>query len=268
MARIPFLRTHSRYREMADAYLDGELRPGDLAKFEAHAAGCAECSALLDTGKALKASLGSIPAVAAPRSFRITPAMVQERAPAPAAKRVTPVLLVARVGAAASVAAFAVVGTLQFSSTSDDGMTTASAPTFELAAGAAEDAGANHADDDAGKDGGTGDVEPLATESPQLAPPPSAEVGGAGVPEATPAPGTGPDTAGGEVPQPSDDGSRHSTQRDPDAYDTQAGDTAFASLPEPADDEDDFSPWLIALGGLSVVSLGALGTMEYRRRRS
>ena len=252
---------------MADAYLDGELRPGELAKFEAHAAGCAECSALLETGKALKASLGAIPAVAAPRSFRITPAMVKERAPAPAAKRVTPVLLVARVGAAASVAAFAVVGTLQFSSTSDDGMTTASAPTYELAAGAAEDDSANHADG-ADKDGDDGEVVPMGTESPQLAPPPSAEVGGAGVPEATPAPGTGPETAGGEVPQPSDDGSRHSTQRDPDAYDTQAGDSAFASLPEPTDDEDDFSPWLIALGGLSVVSLGALGTMEYRRRRS
>lgn len=268
MARIPFLKTHSRYREMADAYLDGELRPGELARYEAHAASCAECSAMLETGKALKASLGSIPAVAAPRSFRITPAMVQERAPVPAAKRVTPVLLVARVGAAASVAAFAVVGTLQFSSTSDDGMTTASAPTYELAAGAAEDDSANHADG-ADKDGDDGEVVPMGTESPQLAPPPSAEVGGAGFDAATPVPGTGaPDEGGAGNLQPNDDGSRSSTERDPDADDLPAGGTAFTALAEPEDGATDYGPWLVVLGGVSIVALGTLGTMEFRRRRA
>src|SRR5690606_23736875 len=103
MARIPFFRTHERYREMADAYLDGELRPGDLAKFEAHSAGCAECAAMLETGRVLKQSLATVPTVEAPRSFRLTPAMIEAKAPArPKAAPTSPLLVVARFGAAAS----------------------------------------------------------------------------------------------------------------------------------------------------------------------
>ncbi len=252
---------------MADAYLDGELRAGDHAKFEAHAAGCVECSAMLDTGKALKATLGTIPTVQAPRSFRITPALLQERAPAPAAVRTTPVLMVARFGAAASVAAFAVVGTLQLSSTSDDGYTAANAPTYEMAAGAAEDAGSGK--DDGDDAGGNGEVVPLASESPQIAPPPDGGVGGAGVPEPTPGPDEAPDATAGDEPDPTDGDTRNTTERNPDpnGYDYDAGDTALTALPADGD-EADYGPWLVLLGGLSVLSLGAVGTMEYRRRRA
>lgn len=274
MARIPFLRTHSRYREMADAYLDGELRSGDVSKFEAHANDCAECSTMLAAGKVLKASMGAIPMAAAPRSFRITPALLQERVPAPAPVRTTPVLMVARFGAAASVAAFAVVGTLQFSSNSDDGMTAAS-PSYELstAAGAAEDTKLDRDDGNDGDNGTGGDEEPyevvpLATEDPQIAPPPSADVGGAGVPEATPEAGNeAPDTTSGDEPRPDDDGSRTTNDDPVHPYGGEAGDTAIRALSEDSGAAD-YGPWLVVLGGVSIVSLAALGSLEYRRRQA
>lgn len=266
MVRIPFLRTHSRYREMADAFLDGELRPDETVRFEAHAAGCIECSALLETGKALKASLGTIPVVQAPRSFRITPAMVQERAPSPAPMRATPLLMVARVGAAASVAAFAVVGTLQFSSSSNDGTTAASAPAYEIsAAGGAEDDGKNSGDDYS-TDADDGEVVPMSTESPQLAPPPSAEVGGAGVAEATPSPEAAPDLMSGNDAGPAQDGDSARSSGDSHAYDT--GDAALTTLAAPADEATDYMPWLVVLGGISIVAVAAMGTLELQRRRA
>ena len=268
MARIPFLRRHSRYREMADGYLDGELGPRDVSKFEAHAAGCTECAAMVEAGRVLKASLGAVPMVEAPRSFRITPALLHERAPAPKPVRVTPVLMVARFGAAASVAAFAVVGTLQFSSSSDE-PTTAASPMYELStAGAAEDTKIDVDDGDAaGGDNDSGEVVPLVTEEPQIAPPPSADVGGAGVPEATPAPGEVVPDQNGDEPQPADDGARNSNDPGANLYGEGAADTMIRTLPEEQDSAD-YGPWLVVLGGVSVVSLAAVGSMEYRRRRA
>jgi hypothetical protein len=254
---------------MADAYLDGELDPRDVSKFETHAAGCTECAAMMEAGRVLKASLGAVPMVEAPRSFRITPALLQERAPARASVRVTPVLMVARFGAAASVAAFAVVGTLQFSSSSDE-PTTAASPMYELstAAGAAEDTKVDGADGDAaGGDDDSDEVVPLATEDPQIAPPPSADVGGAGVPEATPAPGEVVPDQNGDEPQPADDGARNTNDPGANLYGEGAADTMIRALPEESDAAD-YGPWLVVLGGVSIVSLAAVGSLEYRRRRA
>ena len=258
MARLPFLRTHSRYREMADAFIDGELHGRDLAKFEAHSAACAECSAMLETGRLLKQTLGQVPLVEAPRSFRITPALLAEAAPKPAAPvRATPVLMVARFGAAASFAAFAVVGTLQFTSTAGTDGTTAASPMSELStAGSVEDDSFRLGEET------KGELAATPTEDPQPAPPPDSQVGGASADnpgEADPFEGPPTDLA-------NDDGGRSTDPGHP--YGDQAADgavtTAFASPPAEA---TDYAPWLVVLGGTTILALGAVGTLEYRRRQ-
>lgn len=204
---------------------------------------------MVEAGRVLKASLGAVPMVEAPRSFRITPALLQERAPARAPVRATPVLMVARFGAAASVAAFAVVGTLQFSSSSDE-PTTAASPMYELstAAGAAEDTKLDSDGSDAGGgDDDSYDVAPMATEGPQIAPPPSAEVGGAGVPEATPESGNqAPDTASGDEPRPDEDGARNTNDPGANLYGEGPADTMIRALPEESDSAD-YGLWLVML---------------------
>lgn len=271
MARIPFFRTHSRYREMADAYLDGELPAGDLARFEAHRSACAECSAIVDAGRLLKESLATVPMVEAPRSFRLTPAMVEAKAPATKAAATSPLLVVARFGAAASVAAFGVVGTLQLSSPSSDGdATTAASPMYEFTTqGAPEtDDGAQGGGSANSNDGGAAGA---ATESPQLAPPASAEISGAGVDgdmNATPGPseGTMSDASPESGGEDAGDASRNSTDDlDGETYANPEA-TAIRALPEESAGSD-YGPWLVVLGGASIVSVGALGTLEYRRRQ-
>ncbi len=269
MIRIPFLRKHNTYREMADAYLDGELRPGDLAKFEAHSATCEECGAMVAAGRVLKQAVTAIPEVAAPRSFRITPAMLAERTPAPKPMKASPVLMVARFGAAASVAAFGVVGTLQFSSTSgNDGRIAATSPQYELASGAAEDSSKQGDVYDTPGSDDNGEILPLATQDPQIAPPPSADVGGAGVTDATPEPSdnSSGSTTGGESPDP--EGQRSSADGTLEPFGS-AGDGTVAITALPADSDDaSYAAWLIVLGGVSVVALGTVGTMEFRRRQA
>jgi Putative zinc-finger len=124
-----FLRPHNRWAELADAFADGELAPGDGARFEAHAAACEACAASLKAGRALKAAIAGLPEVQAPRSFRLTAAMVAASAPekAPRPLRVaTPMVRFAQVGAAAAVIALAAVALADFAGGSDGGNQAAS----------------------------------------------------------------------------------------------------------------------------------------------
>jgi hypothetical protein len=76
-------RRHTRWHEKVDAYVDGALEPRELHRFEAHLAGCTRCTETVGGHRALKQMAAALPQVPAPRSFRITPAMLAERQPAP-----------------------------------------------------------------------------------------------------------------------------------------------------------------------------------------
>ena len=71
-------RPHRRWEEAASAYVDAELADGALRRFESHMAGCQECRERVDGLRLAKASIAGLPEVAAPRSFRLTPAMLEE----------------------------------------------------------------------------------------------------------------------------------------------------------------------------------------------
>lgn len=260
MPLISLFRRHTRIRELLDAFVDGELGPADAARVEAHLPVCAPCREAVAATRALKASFAALPETPAPRSFRLTPAMVAQPAP-PLPRPASPgFIVIARFAAAASVAAFAVVGTLSLTSNGSTGDHAPGAGGIaESADFKATDSAATAAGDDDGRSASTADVTVPAIASP----PGGGGVSGAGVPSPEPFAGAatpsgdrnaGPDaggtalTAGGEEQPPADSLAL--------AYDaTGTGDKAYA-------------PWAVTLGGLSVLMLGIVAALEIRRRRT
>ncbi len=60
-------------REELSAFLDGEVIPLRIEAMQAHLASCPSCRAELEAMRELKAGLATIPEIAAPRSFALTP---------------------------------------------------------------------------------------------------------------------------------------------------------------------------------------------------
>ncbi len=68
---------HRRVRNKLALYLDGELSLGDQRRLEDHLAACEACRIELAELRAVKRALGSIPLEDAPRSFALTPGMLE-----------------------------------------------------------------------------------------------------------------------------------------------------------------------------------------------
>ena len=73
---------HRKFRNKLSAYIDGELSGDAVRSLDVHLESCDSCRLELDEMRATVDALKSIPQVEAPRSFRLTPAMVAERRPA------------------------------------------------------------------------------------------------------------------------------------------------------------------------------------------
>jgi len=90
--------------ELLSAYLDGDVEDEQtLERIDAHLAQCRECRAALGELRALVRLLGDLPEPAVPRSFALTPEMVQPAnvVPGPWFVRFQPVLRLATAAAAA-----------------------------------------------------------------------------------------------------------------------------------------------------------------------
>ncbi|GAB4337733.1 MAG: hypothetical protein Kow0010_25940 [Dehalococcoidia bacterium] len=127
MSFAGLFRPHRRWRGMVDAYADGELDADDVRRFEAHLGGCHACRAQVDAARAIRSFLADAPVESAPRSFRVTPAMLQAegRAPAHAAGGARGAFAFMRAsqalaGVAVLAFAFLVVVDLSGSTTGDD----------------------------------------------------------------------------------------------------------------------------------------------------
>lgn len=83
-------RARERTDELLSAYIDGALGPRERARLEARLAADPELRARLESLRQTVALVRAMPSVRAPRSFRLTPAMV--RRPVPAARRLAPAL--------------------------------------------------------------------------------------------------------------------------------------------------------------------------------
>ncbi|MCZ2110183.1 MAG: zf-HC2 domain-containing protein [Dehalococcoidia bacterium] len=71
---------HRRWQGAASAYIDGELGGRALRDFELHLAQCAVCREQVAGLRQASALIAALPEVAAPRSFRLTRAMVEQSA--------------------------------------------------------------------------------------------------------------------------------------------------------------------------------------------
>lgn len=95
-------------RDDISAHADGELAADRLDAIKTHLAGCERCRTELADLLVMRSALRDLPQVAAPRSFALTPAMV-EREPQPATSRTTPSFVAMRVAGAGFAAVLAVV---------------------------------------------------------------------------------------------------------------------------------------------------------------
>jgi len=107
--RLLWFTGHRRWSELAAAYADGELSPGERARYEAHLASCDACAGAVVDQRALKRMLAAgLPAATLPRSFAISEAMLAGRGMAVGPARPPRIAMrVAQAMAAVAVLAFA-----------------------------------------------------------------------------------------------------------------------------------------------------------------
>lgn len=223
-------RPHQRWRRSIDAYADGELAPATARKFEAHLGRCAACAADVEAARSLRLLMSETPPVAVPRSFRLTPAMLDApRRPAP--ERVSPragfVMRASQALAGVAVLAFAVLVVVDVSgsgSGGDDAANTMGAAAADSAPAPQESSLAEDADD------------------------------GAPVPEASPGP------AFYEAP-PAGDGEPAEAMRSGDAFDAKQLDYG-----EDGDGDGGISTVRVAQVGAAVLAIIAAGAYIGFRR--
>jgi hypothetical protein len=102
-----WLNKHTRLRNQLSPYLDGALSPTQKSALEGHLASCEACRGELDELRSTISATRELPQLDAPRSFALTPQMLNRRVAAPAPS-VPPVALGMRL-ASAGVAVFLAV---------------------------------------------------------------------------------------------------------------------------------------------------------------
>jgi len=148
-----WLNKHARFRDHLSPYIDGRLTPDEARGLETHLDGCEACRGELGELRATASALRDLPQADAPRSFALTPEMLERRAPAaaPSAPPLTAGMRLAS-AAVALVLTIVVIGDLGGISGNGDGEDEAgieSRTAEELQAGAAEDAAAGESAPDA-----------------------------------------------------------------------------------------------------------------------
>lgn len=119
--------------------MDRELPPRTLAHFEAHLRGCRRCAGEVSERRRLKQAMGTLPAVAAPRSFRITADTAMNATARPPAAQ--PLRLALRLSMAlGGLAIIGLASTVAIDLSGRGNSTPAAAPSTLQASSAAEDA--------------------------------------------------------------------------------------------------------------------------------
>ena len=244
---------HAKLRSRADAYLDGELPAARAAEFESHVAVCGSCSGTVTAGRELKAALGALPLVEAPRSFTLTALMAGQARPAPA-RRPAEMLRVAQMTTGVAIVALAAVVAVDLrggTSTSDERAMMATGA-VENSAGGAMGPGGPAAQ---GREQGTGGSAPVqdSSSAPTL---PHSVAGG----QATAAPPQAPEAAGSKSAVP---GAAYSARPD----DTAGGaGEALDSGAESADEGGGHAARFAEVGLLGVIAIAASAWLFLTKR--
>jgi hypothetical protein len=259
---------HRRWSAMATAYGDGSLEESERPRFERHLGGCSRCATQISDERALRTALRSLPDLAAPRSFRLTPAMLVAAEPA---SRPSRALAWANTGAkltaGIAAAALAVVMVVDFGPTlsgSDD-------DDSEAASGAAESTIAMSAIESPSADADSARPAAEATTEPSPLPfdaedADGSSAGGSGN-ESDSSPAEGPAAPGDEGTEDDAD-----TQRQAETGEDGTG-AAAAELQFAADESDDSTGQVlrglqIAFGAVLVAAAGAALLLRTRRREA
>lgn len=147
--------THARSRKRLSTYIDGRLSPRERTVLEAHLAGCEACRAELNELRATITAVSGLADVEPPRSFTLTPRMLEQRAVAPLAP-VPPLATGMRLAGAgvALVLAVVLVGDLASMGDGDSGLD---------GGGTRQSAEFQMSNSDTGDAAGAGAPEPAAT---------------------------------------------------------------------------------------------------------
>lgn len=114
---------HARWQKQLDAYIDGELSPDHVRRFEAHAAGCSGCAGAVAERRELKRMAAALPQMPVPRSFRITPGMLVDAPVAKAGGGRPVVMRLGQLTAGLAMVAFAGVLAADLSQSNENGTT-------------------------------------------------------------------------------------------------------------------------------------------------
>ena len=148
--RIPWpFRRNRRWVRQVDAYVDDRLTPVERELFEERVAESDDVRQALDDTWALKQRLRQMPQHPAPRSFQLTPEMVEKPALRPVPRGSIVTLRLAQGTAAAALAAFAVTGAIHLGTAGGEDPATGPQPGADLAEDSA-DAPAEDAEPGAG----------------------------------------------------------------------------------------------------------------------
>jgi Putative zinc-finger len=104
-----WLNKRARFKDQFSPYLDGALSSTEIATLEAHLGSCEACRAELDELRATVAATRQLPQVDAPRSFALTPEILEGRRPATAVASAPPLALGMRLASAGVAVVLAVV---------------------------------------------------------------------------------------------------------------------------------------------------------------
>lgn len=263
MFRLNLFSRHAFFSDNVDAFVDGELRGADFARFQAHLGRCERCSDAVAEARILKSSFNAAPRRAVPRSFVLTPAMVAETPARQAQDQASPRFLgLARVAAAVSVVAFLSVFVVSALNPSDDDSTNTASPLSERNSVpvAAEDSAGGAAPATSQATSAYSVASPTAV----LVPATSGGVSGAAVPSVPPDAATpGQQLA----PLPNDNSGASKSAGSPES--TALGDAVSVApaATAGAKDSGDGFPWVIAFGCLAGAMVGVLLVAETRRRQ-
>ena len=104
-----WLSKHARHRNNLSPYVDGRLAPVDTAALEAHLGACQPCRYELEDLRATVAAARELPQLETPRSFAVTPQMLERRRAIDLAPSASPLALGMRIASAALAVVLAVV---------------------------------------------------------------------------------------------------------------------------------------------------------------
>jgi hypothetical protein len=122
-----WLSKHTRIRNDLSVYIDGQLSQNARTAVEKHLAACEACARELEELRATISAVGALPEADAPRSFAVTPEVLERRISRPAPETPPVAIGMRLAGAAVAVAlAVVVVGDLGVGGDGDGGGTASS----------------------------------------------------------------------------------------------------------------------------------------------